>query len=71
MAAYPSFRRFLTQLQYLYLDHTQVNGSITALPQLTSLEEFDVLESQVGVPTEPELTTFTQQHAGCSVQHDE
>ena len=36
-----SFLQNLTQLQYLYLD--QVNGNIvTVLPQLTSLEDFDV-----------------------------
>ena len=48
-----------------------MSGSITALPRLTSLVEFDVADSQVGVPSAPELVSFAQQHPYCVLEHDE
>ena len=48
-----------------------VSGSVTLLPLLTGLTELDVENTQVGVPTEQQLATFTQQHQGCYFVHDE
>ena len=64
-----SFLQNLTQLQTLYLANTQVNGSIVALKQLIKLENFFFDGSRVGVPTEQELATFTQQHPNCEIQN--
>ena len=60
-----SFLQNLTQLQNLELNHTQVSGSITAIPHLTYLETFCVVSSLVSVPTAQELAAFTQQHPTC------
>ena len=60
-----SFVQNLTQLQILYLSRTEVSGSVTSLPLLTGLPELFVDDFQFGVPTEQQLTTFTQQHPGC------
>ena len=60
-----------TQLLELSLGDTQVNGTVTSLPQLTQLELLDVSDSQVGVPTQQQIATFQQQHPGCEFYHDD
>ena len=78
------FLQNLTLLQFLRLSDTQVsgslsflqiltpvNGSITALPQLTNLRSFHLENSQVGVLTDQEISTFTRQHPNCQLTYDQ
>ena len=61
----------LAQLECILLSNTQVSGSVTSLPLLTDLTKLAVDNTHVGVPTEQQLATFTQQHPDCELLHGE
>ena len=58
-----SFLQNLNQLRVLSLYETQVNGSVTDLPQLTKLEEFEVSQSSlIDFPGSEGVAGFIRQH---------